>query len=314
MVLINLLIISKNLSNGMLLSVLIPTYNNSATIRRSIESAINQDYKTGYEIVVSDDASTDNTLEIVRGYKDDRIKIVTNKERVSIFDNHRILLEEAQGDYVIFLHADDELLPEALSIISRKLKERNYPRRYILWGHSLFGDVGEWISGYHSMLQFNQMFSGVLAKRLMLANFAPQPTGTIYSRASLMEIDGIWGGDTCSDWGICAWAAYNCFEFEMSERIWLKRTDSGTWKKYSSEEKKRQTYLHCEGVWNKCALINQENDIVSQYEHYDIAFWDNFFFERGTKNEKLEICKKQIKRNPRNVRKWVKYLWVMLRY
>ena len=61
-------------------SVLIANYNNAKYIKKAIESVLKQTYKN-WEIVIVDDASTDNSLEVIRPYlKDKRIKLVKHKE------------------------------------------------------------------------------------------------------------------------------------------------------------------------------------------------------------------------------------------
>ena len=62
----------------MFFSIIITTYNYEKYIRESIESALNQDFLGGYEIIVVDDCSTDNTLSILDDY--DSIIRINNKK------------------------------------------------------------------------------------------------------------------------------------------------------------------------------------------------------------------------------------------
>ena len=105
----------------MLFSILIPTYNNEKTIAKTIESALNQDYKGDYEIVIVNNASTDATLSVIESYDDAKIKLITNPSTVHMYENHNICIENALGDYVVFCHSDDELMPEALKILAKKI-------------------------------------------------------------------------------------------------------------------------------------------------------------------------------------------------
>ena len=59
-----------------LVSVIIPTYNREATIKRAINSVLGQTYKE-VELIIVDDGSTDNTVEIIHSYRDKRIKLVS---------------------------------------------------------------------------------------------------------------------------------------------------------------------------------------------------------------------------------------------
>lgn len=99
--------------NRILVSIIIPTYNNANTICRSIDSCINQTYKN-IEIIIIDDGSTDNTKEVLSRYNsDERFKYIyqENQER-SAARNHG--LDLAKGEYIQFLDSDDTLYPEKL--------------------------------------------------------------------------------------------------------------------------------------------------------------------------------------------------------
>ena len=59
----------KNIKNSPLVSVIMPTYNGGSTILRAINSVLNQTY-SNFELIIVDDCSKDNTLEIVKNVKD----------------------------------------------------------------------------------------------------------------------------------------------------------------------------------------------------------------------------------------------------
>jgi len=99
-----------------LVSIVIPTYNRAHAIKRAIISVENQTYPNFELIVVNDPNSTDNTEEVVSGFNDERIKYLrAGKTGVSASRNRGI--ELAEGNYLIFLDSDDELLPHALEEI-----------------------------------------------------------------------------------------------------------------------------------------------------------------------------------------------------
>ena len=212
----------------MLITIAIPTYNNEKTIAKAIQSALSQDYNEDYEVLVVNNASNDNTQSVIDSFSDDKIRVVVNKETCDMYSNHNICLKEAIGDYVLFCHSDDELFPNALTIISDKIKERKYPSRYILWGHSMFRDYYYCIR--RGKQDVNKMFSGILAIDCFLGG-GLTPSGTCYSRKSILEIGGFPVVESRSpemDWAILIIAAFNCFEFEMSDRIFFKREFAST--------------------------------------------------------------------------------------
>lgn len=89
-----------------LLSVLVAVYNGEQYIKECIESIINQTF-TDLEIIVIDDASTDNTASIVKSIKDERIFIYTNEKNSGPFVSANTGLALAKGKYIARLDADD---------------------------------------------------------------------------------------------------------------------------------------------------------------------------------------------------------------
>ena len=92
--------------NNPLVSVLIPTYNSELYIKSTLESILNQTYRN-LEIVVIDDASTDNTVEIVKKYNDERIKLFTNNKNLGISGNMNKGIKLSHGKYLAIMDADD---------------------------------------------------------------------------------------------------------------------------------------------------------------------------------------------------------------
>ena len=93
-----------------LVSICIPTFNRGSKIWRAIESSINQTYGT-LEIVVSDNASTDNTADVLSKYagRDSRVKCFSNKKNIGSGRNFLKCAEYASGDFVQMLGDDDWL-------------------------------------------------------------------------------------------------------------------------------------------------------------------------------------------------------------
>lgn len=94
-----------NNNNG-LISIIVPMYNASSFLDRCIGSLINQSYKN-IEIILINDGSTDDSLRICQSYEyDKRIKII-NKINEGVGVARNIGLDNAKGDYIIFVDADD---------------------------------------------------------------------------------------------------------------------------------------------------------------------------------------------------------------
>lgn len=94
-------------------SVIIPTYNRAELLRSAISSALGQTFKD-LEIIVSDDNSTDNTLEIVKGFQDKRLKYISHNKNKGVSAARNTAIKVASGEYIAFLDDDDEWLPDKL--------------------------------------------------------------------------------------------------------------------------------------------------------------------------------------------------------
>ena len=91
------------MKNNIKFSIIIPNYNKEEYVSDTLNSIINQTYKN-FEIIIIDDGSTDNSLEIIKKF--DNIKLfTTNRRRAGGARNKG--LDNATGDYIIFLDSDD---------------------------------------------------------------------------------------------------------------------------------------------------------------------------------------------------------------
>lgn len=108
-----------------LVSIIMPAFNSSKTIKDSINSVVSQNYKE-WELLVINDCSNDNTVEIVRDYIniDNRIKLIDKKNNEGVALARNSGLDVAKGDYVAFLDSDDKWLPNKLEL-QLNLIERN---------------------------------------------------------------------------------------------------------------------------------------------------------------------------------------------
>lgn len=94
-------------------SVVIPTYNREETISRSIDSVLAQTMDD-FELIVVDDASTDNTASVVDQYDDPRVQFVSHEENRGGSAARNTGINHAEGEYIAFLDSDDEWKPTKL--------------------------------------------------------------------------------------------------------------------------------------------------------------------------------------------------------
>lgn len=95
-----------------MISVIIPLYNKEPIIEQSLQSVLSQDYDD-FEVIVVNDGSTDRGVEIVKSIKDSRITLI-EQENGGPSKARNTGVKNAKGEWILFLDADDELLPRAL--------------------------------------------------------------------------------------------------------------------------------------------------------------------------------------------------------
>ena len=94
-------------------SVITPTHNDEKYISDTIESVLNQTH-LNLELIIVDDASTDETVKIVESFDDKRIRLIRNTENKGAANARNIGISNATGDYIAFLDGDDLWLPQKL--------------------------------------------------------------------------------------------------------------------------------------------------------------------------------------------------------
>lgn len=190
----------KNLPDGLpLVSVMIISYNQQSYIREALESALEQDY-ANLEVVVSDDASCDDTQSIIRELAEKypkRLKPIYNTRNVGITANSNIGLRACSGEYIAFMGGDDVLLPGK---ITRQVKWLAQDSMRVLCGHDVeWVDAGGASLGIHSSdlvpLREGQGASG------FISNGSPYAATSVIVRRSRIPSYGFQSSlPVVSDW------------------------------------------------------------------------------------------------------------------
>ena len=105
--------------------MVIPVYNKGPHIQRSISSVLNQSYQD-FELIIVNDASTDNSLEEIMKFDDPRIRVLhRDQPGPGGYAARNLGIQEARADWIAFLDADDEWYPDHLSMHEKLIVE--YP-------------------------------------------------------------------------------------------------------------------------------------------------------------------------------------------
>ena len=119
------------MQNHVLVSIITPTWNCARFICETIRSVQAQTYKN-WEMIISDDCSTDNTCEVIAPYlkEDSRIKYICNPKNSGAAITRNNALKVAQGKWIAFLDSDDLWLPEKLEKQVSFMQENGYAFTY----------------------------------------------------------------------------------------------------------------------------------------------------------------------------------------
>jgi len=172
-------------------TIMIPTFNQSQFLYQAVKSALAQDYQN-LEIVICDDASTDDTREVVTGLlSDDRVRYFRNANNLGRVGNYRhILYDLATGDWVINLDGDDCFISR--SYISSAVRlALSHPDITLVFGKA---EMGPSTDGATVCLNERSLMSGVMDGTQFFLEYPPFETMAplhatcLYHRASAMKI------------------------------------------------------------------------------------------------------------------------------
>lgn len=176
-----------------LVSVVIPTFNRSHLIRDTLDSVLSQSYPH-LEIIVVDDGSTDNTLNLLSEYGQGIRVIHQSNQGEGSARNTGI--RESKGEYVSFVDSDDLWLPNKIEA-QIDLISRYSDLKWVYSDAEFFDGT----TGNRTCLssQVNRLYAGNVLRKLFLEDFIPSPTPLIH-RDIFDEVGGFGAFPRAADW------------------------------------------------------------------------------------------------------------------
>ena len=157
----------------MLISIIIPIYNYAHVIARAIESVLTQ-HDASFELIIIDDGSTDNTTAVAESYTKKMANVIyIRQENNGAASARNQGARVSKGDYLLFLDADDELLPGALAAF-RRFIALHPEAEMIAAGHTSIEANGKQRAHHFNALSDNALvnFSGYIRKKYRFSNGA----------------------------------------------------------------------------------------------------------------------------------------------
>lgn len=183
------------------LSIVLPNYNHADYLPMTLDSILEFQDRIR-EIVVCDDASTDDSWKILTEYASVHplIRLIRNEKNLGAMENIRLLLKEASGEFVMVQAADDYWIPEGMGRILDVLCSRRYPEVSFYCGRNLYrieaenycyespAEFPEGVSAPGSVARFRRRApwgaAGMIAKTALYRDLFEKliPSGSYYDR------------------------------------------------------------------------------------------------------------------------------------
>ncbi|MBR5401584.1 MAG: glycosyltransferase family 2 protein [Treponema sp.] len=185
-----------------MISIAMATYNGEEFIKEQLDSILQQTYKD-FELIICDDCSSDNTVEILKEYelKDNRIKVIVNESNLGFKKNFEKLISLCNGDFIAFCDQDDIWTDDHLEILLNEIGDKDL----ICGNAELIDKTGNkmHLTTYECLSNFNfPPQKEFLFKNLLYGNFA-QGTAMMITRRIANQIVPIPDCVLYHDW----WAA-----------------------------------------------------------------------------------------------------------
>lgn len=204
----------KNVKDGKLLSIIIPSYNHEKYIAEAIQSVIDQRYQN-WELIIVDDGSKDHSLDVIKKFEDNRIRVMQQENQGA----HNAInrgLQEAKGEYLAILNSDDVYEADRFTVLiseMEKATEIGFLCSYIRVINSQGKDLGvkqgwknmePWLVP-HKELSFAATDDFKL--NLLMSNFTSTTSNFLFTREVYEKIGGMRNLRFAHDWDFALRAA-----------------------------------------------------------------------------------------------------------
>ncbi len=172
-----------------LVSIVIPAYNSSAYILRTVKAALDQDYKN-VEVLVVDDCSTDDTVKVLETVTDPRFRLIQNTKNLGMTGNWNACVRAARGEYVKLIPADDIVYAKAItSTLPALLKDERV--KLSVCGSDLINEEDH-VIGQYPHWPVKGVFPGkrIAKTSELVTNFFGNPVCALFRKADFEALGG----------------------------------------------------------------------------------------------------------------------------
>ncbi|APY10009.1 hypothetical protein BWZ22_01555 [Seonamhaeicola sp. S2-3] len=195
-----------------LISVVLPVYNVAPFIKEALDSVLNQTIQD-FEVLVIDDCSTDDTLKIVKDFKDDRIRIIEKQQNKGLIDSLNIGFKEAKGQYIARMDGDD------INVLNRFEKQLN-----VLQNNPEIKACGCWLQQFGNVnktIKHKEFHDEIVAR--MLLHCSMSMGAVMLERKAVSEYKFDTSRVHVEDYDFWARIAWSCKFYNIQEVLYYYR-------------------------------------------------------------------------------------------
>ncbi len=243
----------------MKISIVTASYNYQDYIKETIQSIIDQTY-SDWELIIVDDCSTDNSVNVIKSYTDNRIKLFINKENLGLAQTVKRGIEKATGEWIVFLESDDILTKD---YIEKKVKiAHKYQNINLIFNDcEFFGDEKKIHNFTKALKKTRKVLKNKNYPRNMFYNFYLSNkiftfSSVMAKREDLLKINFEPPIDSLLDWWLWVQMAYIGDFYYIPEMLtkWRLHTDSYIYKSKHFSPKQLQMKIYIE-IFKKTSNI-----------------------------------------------------------
>ncbi|AUV00539.1 glycosyltransferase [Phytobacter ursingii] len=254
-----------------MLSVLLVTYNHSKYIRQALDSVFMQDYDGPIELVIGDDKSSDDTIDIIKEYqnRDTRFtfKFLENEHNFGTTKNYQRCFPACSGEYIAIIEGDDYwTAPDKLTCLATFL---NQHRECSMVSHNYFVFL-EGEKRFYPRLPIGESFIYHSARDLIADNIIGNFSTCMYRKSELLKLPPRL--------------------FDVKSYDWIINIMLGTNALLAFINKPMSVYrVHSNGVWSSATFIEQHQqrlDIIPVYDELTDKHFEKEFINLSAHLEK----------------------------
>ena len=279
-----------------LISIAMCTYNGERFLNEQISSILEQTYRN-FELVIVDDNSKDNTINIIKEYqsKDNRIKLFQNNKNIGFLKNFEKAISLCRGDFIALSDQDDVWKKNKLEIFLKNINDNMLIYSDAILIDEYSKEIGsQLIRPNHNLVQgkcnkafiFYNCVSGntLMFRRELVCNIVPIPKNIIFHDIWIAFLASTYGTITFTDESLTYYRRYN-------EQI--TNNAKKDYKSIFDRINKKEIFylLHSKNLINKCMAFKNVSKIDKDTENIlDILIEHYSNYQKGFFNFKMKNC------------------------